>query len=101
MQKRLFQEGLGCQELAKPCSRLTTPYKANLAERSGDLALSAEANLARASATARRYKALVEANAISKQEYDTAIANEKAALAQVETGKAAVHQCQCQPAMPA
>ena len=32
----------------------------------------------------------MEANAISKQEYDTAIANEKAALAQVAAGKAAV-----------
>ena len=42
------------------------------------------------SSTARRYKPLVEANAISRQDYDTAVANEKAAQAQVAAAKATV-----------
>ncbi|PIF98763.1 membrane fusion protein (multidrug efflux system) [Comamonas sp. 26] len=89
VQKRLFQEGSDVKAGQVLFQIDNTPYKANLQSAQATLA-QAEANLAQASATARRYKPLVEANAISKQEYDTAIANEKAALAQVVAGKAAV-----------
>jgi membrane fusion protein (multidrug efflux system) len=89
VQKRLFQEGSDVKAGQALFQIDNTPYKANLQSAQATLA-QAEANLAQASATARRYKPLVEANAISKQEYDTAIANEKAALAQVAAGKAAV-----------
>jgi len=50
----------------------------------------AQAQLAQAGATATRYKPLVAANAVSQQEYDAAVAAEKAAQAQVAAGKAAV-----------
>ncbi|RGE40739.1 efflux RND transporter periplasmic adaptor subunit [Comamonas testosteroni] len=89
VQKRLFQEGSDVKAGQALFQIDNTPYKANLQSAQATLA-QAEANLAQAAATARRYKPLVEANAISKQEYDTAIANEKAALAQVAAGKAAV-----------
>lgn len=48
---------------------------------------SARANDAQASALARRYRPLVEANAISKQEYDAAEAAATAARAQLETAR--------------
>ena len=89
VQKRLFQEGSDVKAGQALFQIDNTPYRANLQSAQATLA-QAEANLAQAAATARRYKPLVEANAISKQEYDTAIANEKAALAQVAAGKAAV-----------
>ena len=89
VQKRLFQEGSDVKAGQTLFQIDNTPYKANLQSAQATLA-QAEANLAQAAATARRYKPLVEANAISKQEYDTAIASEKAAQAQVAAGKAAV-----------
>jgi membrane fusion protein (multidrug efflux system) len=89
VQKRLFQEGSDVKAGQVLFQIDNTPYKANLQSAQATLA-QAEAALAQASSIARRYKPLVEANAISKQEYDTAIANEKAAQAQVAAGKAAV-----------
>ncbi|GGH65488.1 MexX family efflux pump subunit [Comamonas phosphati] len=89
VQKRLFQEGSDVKAGQLLFQIDNTPYKANLQSAQATLA-QAEAALAQASSVARRYKPLVEANAISKQEYDTAIANEKAAQAQVAAGKAAV-----------
>ncbi|WP_415796489.1 efflux RND transporter periplasmic adaptor subunit [Comamonas aquatilis] len=89
VQKRLFQEGSDVKAGQVLFQIDNTPYRANLQSAQATLA-QAEANLAQAAATARRYKPLVEANAISKQEYDTAIANEKAARAQVAAGNAAV-----------
>ena len=89
VQKRLFQEGSDVKAGQALFQIDSTPYKANLQTAQATLA-QAEAALAQTSTTVRRYKPLVEANAISKQEYDTAIANEKAALAQVAAGKAAV-----------
>ena len=89
VQKRLFQEGSDVKAGQALFQIDSTPYRASLQSAQATLA-QAEANLAQASATARRYKPLVEANAISKQEYDTAIAAEKAALAQVAAGKAGV-----------
>lgn len=89
VQKRLFQEGSDVKAGQALFQIDDTPYRANLQSAQATLA-QAEANLAQAAATARRYKPLVEANAISKQDYDTAIANEKAAQAQVAAGKAAV-----------
>jgi membrane fusion protein (multidrug efflux system) len=46
--------------------------------------------LANASEVAARYRPLVEAHAVSQQEFDAASANEKAAKAQVEAARAAV-----------
>ena len=50
----------------------------------------AEANAVQAKALADRYKPLVEANAVSKQEYATAVASQKTAEADVAAGRAAV-----------
>ena len=49
----------------------------------------AEANLTQATLKAQRYKPLVEANAVSKQDYDDAIALQKQAAADVASAKAA------------
>ena len=49
----------------------------------------AEATAAQATAKAKRYQPLVEVNAISKQEYDDAIATQKTAEADVLTARAA------------
>ncbi len=89
LQKRLFQEGSDVKVGQKLFQIDSTPYQANLQSAQATLA-QAEASLVQAAATARRYKPLVEANAISKQDYDAAIAAEKAALAQVAAGKAGV-----------
>jgi membrane fusion protein, multidrug efflux system len=50
----------------------------------------AEANAVQAKALADRYKPLVEANAVSKQEYANAVAAQKTAEADVAAGRAAV-----------
>lgn len=50
----------------------------------------AEANAVQARALAERYKPLVEANAVSKQEYATAVASAKQAEADVASGRAAL-----------
>jgi membrane fusion protein (multidrug efflux system) len=54
----------------------------------------AQANLGQAAALAERYKPLVEANAISKQDYANAVAAQKQAEADVAVGKAAVQTAQ-------
>ena len=54
----------------------------------------AEANLASTTAQAERYKVLVAANAVSKQDYDNAVASQGQAAADVGTGKAAVAMAQ-------
>ena len=89
LQKRLFREGSdvkGGQRLytidAAPYAAAATSARAGQAR--------AEANLAQATALADRYKPLVEANAISKQEYANAVAAQKQAAADVAVGKANV-----------
>lgn len=89
LQKRVFQEGSDVKAGQLLFQIDNTPYQAGLQSAQASLA-QAEANLAQAAATARRYKPLVEANAISKQDFDAAIAAEKAAQAQVAAGKAGV-----------
>jgi membrane fusion protein (multidrug efflux system) len=65
------------------------PYKATYESAQASLA-KAQANLAQASAQVDRYKPLVEANAVSKQEYTTLTTAQKQAEADVATAKAAV-----------
>ncbi len=89
LQKRTFQEGSNVKAGQVLFQIDNAPYRASLESAQATLA-QAQAALAQASSTARRYKPLVEANAISKQDYDVAVANEKAAQAQVAAGKAAV-----------
>src|ERR1700704_4231147 len=54
----------------------------------------AEANLASMTAQAERYKVLVAANAVSKQDYDNAVSTQGQAAADVATGKAPVSMAQ-------
>src|SRR5258705_324649 len=54
----------------------------------------AQANLASAAALVERYKVLVAANAVSKQDYDNAISAQEQAAADVATGKAMVATAQ-------
>jgi membrane fusion protein, multidrug efflux system len=54
----------------------------------------AQANLVSATALAERYKVLVVANAVSRQDYDNAIAAQGQAAADVATGKAMVATAQ-------
>lgn len=89
VQKRLFKEGSDVKAGQLLFQIDDLPYKASLQSAQASLA-QAEANLMQAAATARRYKPLVEANAISKQDYDTAVANEKAAQAQVAAANAGI-----------
>ncbi|WP_240787179.1 efflux RND transporter periplasmic adaptor subunit [Ramlibacter rhizophilus] len=89
VQERLFREGSDVRA-GQPLFRIDpAPYRAALASAEASLAR-AEANLANASSLADRYKPLVEANAISKQEYANAVAAQKQAQAEVAVGRAAV-----------
>jgi membrane fusion protein (multidrug efflux system) len=65
------------------------PYIAALASAQATLQ-KAQANLTSTTATAERYKLLVGRNAVSKQDYDTAVAAQGQAAADVASGKAAV-----------
>jgi len=89
VQERLFREGSDVRA-GQVLYRIDPgPYAA--AHQSARAALAkAEANFALASALAQRYKPLVEANAISKQEYASAFAAEKQAEADVAAARAAV-----------
>ncbi|SEH86044.1 membrane fusion protein, multidrug efflux system [Paraburkholderia hospita] len=69
------------------------PYIASLNSAKATLA-KAQATLVSTHAEAERYKVLVAANAISKQDYDNAVASEGQAAADVASGKAAVETAQ-------
>ena len=89
LQKRLFREGSDVKAGQPLFSIDAAPYAAAAASAKAGLAR-AEANQAQATALAERYKPLVEANAISKQEYANAVAAQKQADADVAVGKANV-----------
>ncbi|MEZ5606456.1 MAG: efflux RND transporter periplasmic adaptor subunit [Burkholderiaceae bacterium] len=87
--KRAFTEG-GDVKAGQTLYQIdAAPYDAALQTAQAQLA-QAQAQLAQASATATRYKPLVAARAVSQQDYDAAVAAEKAAQAQVAAGQAAV-----------
>ncbi|MGH9895967.1 MAG: efflux RND transporter periplasmic adaptor subunit, partial [bacterium] len=65
------------------------PYEAALSQAQGSLAV-AEADQARAHQDVARYEPLVAKNAISREQYETAVAVERAAAAAVEAARAAV-----------
>ena len=68
-------------------------YQASLAQAKGALA-ETEAQLARATQDVVRYEPLVAKNAISRQEYDTAVVVQRAAEAAVEASKAQVQRAE-------
>jgi membrane fusion protein, multidrug efflux system len=89
LQKRLFREGSDVKAGQALFVIDPAPYAAALSSARASQAR-AEANLAQATALAERYRPLVEANAISKQDYANAVAAQKQAQADVAVGKANV-----------
>jgi membrane fusion protein (multidrug efflux system) len=93
LQKRQFVEGSDVKAGQLLFRIDPAPYQASLGTAQAALAR-AQANLTQASAQAERYKPLVEANAISKQDYVNALAAQKQAEADVASGRAAVQTAQ-------
>lgn len=87
--KREFAEGSDVKAGQRLFTIDPAPYKAALQTAQASQAR-AEANLAQARALAERYAPLVKENAISQQEYASAVAAQKTAEADVASGKAAV-----------
>ena len=77
--KRHFQEGAEVRAGQPLFTIDSAPYRTTYA--------SAQAHYAQASALARRYRPLVAANAVSKQEYDAAVAAAAAARAQLDAAR--------------
>ncbi|MDP9901287.1 efflux RND transporter periplasmic adaptor subunit [Variovorax ginsengisoli] len=89
LQERLFREGSDVKA-GQPLFRIdSAPYAASARSAQASLAR-AEANAVQAKALADRYKPLVEANAVSKQEYANAVASQKSAEADVGVARASV-----------
>jgi membrane fusion protein, multidrug efflux system len=89
LQKRLFREGSDVKAGQALFTIDSAPYAAAVASARAGQAR-AEANVAQATSLVDRYKPLVEANAISKQDYANAVAAQKQAQADVAVGKANV-----------
>jgi membrane fusion protein (multidrug efflux system) len=87
--KRNFTEGSVVKQGQSLYQIDPEPYQAQASSAQAALGR-AQANLTQASATASRYKPLVEANAISKQEYTNAVAAQKQAEADVASARAQV-----------
>ena len=91
--KRLFVEGSEVKAGQVLYQIDPAPYQAALASARANL-VKAQAVLNQAAAQAERYKPLVEANAVSKQEYVNVVAAQKTAEADVAAQKAAVQTAQ-------
>ena len=91
--KREFKEGGEVKAGQRLYQIDPAPYIAALNSATASLQ-KAEANLASTTAQAERFKVLVAANAVSKQDYDNAVATQGQAAADVATGKAAVAMAQ-------
>ncbi|MES2423205.1 MAG: efflux RND transporter periplasmic adaptor subunit [Pseudomonadota bacterium] len=89
LQQRVFTEGSNVKAGQTLFRIDAAPYVATFESAQAGMAR-AQANLSQATALAERYKPLVEANAISKQEFANAVAAQKQAEADVAVGRAAV-----------
>lgn len=89
VQKRLFAEGSAVNVGQALFQIDASPYEATLASALASVS-KAEANLMQTTAQADRFKPLIEAKAISQQEYVNAQAAQKLAEADVAVAKAAV-----------
>jgi membrane fusion protein (multidrug efflux system) len=93
LQRRVFREGSDVKAGQVLFRIDPAPYQA--AQASAQATLSrAQANLTQAAAQAERFKPLIEANAISKQEYVNAVAAQKQGEADVAAAKAALQSTQ-------
>ncbi len=93
LQKRVFTEGSDVKAGQLLFRIDAAPYEASAASARAALAR-AQANLTQAAALAERYQPLLEANAISQQEYVNAVAARKTAEADVATGRANLQTAQ-------
>ncbi len=91
--KRLFTEGSEVKSGQILYQIDASPYQASLLSAQAALGKS-QANLNQATAQLNRYKPLVAANAVSKQEYDNIVATQKSAEADVAAQRAAVRIAQ-------
>ncbi|RKU02710.1 efflux transporter periplasmic adaptor subunit [Burkholderia sp. Nafp2/4-1b] len=91
--RREFTEGSDVKAGQRLYKIDPAPYIAQLNSAKATLA-KAQANLVTQNALVARYKVLVAANAVSKQEYDNAVATQGQAAADVAAGKAAVETAQ-------
>lgn len=91
--KRLFEEGSEVKQGQSLFQIDPEPYQAQLNSAQAELG-KAQANLAQAAAQAERYKPLVAANAVSKQEYVNVVATQKQGEADVANAKAQVRIAQ-------
>ncbi|MDL2337509.1 MAG: efflux RND transporter periplasmic adaptor subunit [Pseudomonadota bacterium] len=93
LEKRAFREGSDVKAGQLLFQIDAAPYRAQLQSAQAAQAR-AEANREQAGAQAERYKPLLEANAISKQDYVNAVASFKQADADVASARAAVTTAQ-------
>ena len=93
VQQQQFREGSDVKAGQALFQIDAAPFNAALASAQAAQAR-AEANLMQAQAQATRYKPLLDANAISQQDYVNAVAAQKLAEADVAAGKAAVQTAQ-------
>ncbi|HIH2752959.1 efflux RND transporter periplasmic adaptor subunit [Burkholderia aenigmatica] len=91
--RREFTEGSDVKAGQRLYKIDPAPYVAALNSAKATLA-KAQANLVTQNALVARYKVLVAANAVSKQDYDNAVATQGQAAADVAAGKAAVDTAQ-------
>ncbi|BAX58602.1 efflux RND transporter periplasmic adaptor subunit [Burkholderia stabilis] len=91
--RREFTEGTDVKAGQRLYKIDPAPYLAALNSAKATLA-KAQANLVTQNALVARYKVLVAANAVSKQDYDNAVATQGQAAADVAAGKAAVDTAQ-------
>lgn len=89
LQKRLFREGSDVKAGQTLFRIDPAPYEAAVQSAEANLAR-AEANAAAARVLAQRYAPLVEANAVSRQDYANAVAGQKAADAEIAASRAAL-----------
>jgi membrane fusion protein, multidrug efflux system len=93
LRERLFKEGSDVKAGQALFSIDSAPYQAAVGSAQASLAR-AQANVTQATAQAERYKPLMEANAISKQDYINAVAAQKSAEADAAAGRAALQTAQ-------
>lgn len=93
IRERMFREG-GVVKAGQSLYRIDPkPYEATLASAKAAL-LRAQADVAATGAKARRYKTLLESNAVSRQNYDDAVAAMKQAEADVASAQASIDAAQ-------
>jgi membrane fusion protein (multidrug efflux system) len=93
LEKRLFVEGSDVKAGQPLFQIAAAPYEANVASARATLAR-AQANETQATAQINRYKPLLKANAVSRQDYDNAVAAQQLAQADIAAAKAGLQTAQ-------